>query len=162
LSPRRPSILVLALGNDVMGDDGIGLAAARELRERYGATADVVESGEAGLALLEILEGYERAVLLDSIKTGEHAPGTVLSIPRDAFREVTAPSPHYAGLPEVLDLARRLGVALPREIEVLAVEVNDPYTIREGLTPEVASALPRLVQSASAILDRWLERRLGS
>jgi hydrogenase maturation protease len=156
-APRRP-ILVLALGNDVMGDDGVGLAAARELRGRYPDSVDVVESGEAGLALLELLEGYDRALLVDSIQTGRHEPGTVLSLPRDALRAVAAPSPHYAGLPEVFDLARRLNVSLPREIEVLAVEVKDPYTVREGLTAEVASAVPRVVERASAILDGWIAR----
>jgi hydrogenase maturation protease len=152
---RRP-VLVLALGNDVLGDDGAGPAAAQSLRERYGELVDIVESGEAGLALLEILEGYERALLLDAILTGTAEPGTVLSFRPEAFRRVVAPSPHYAGLPEVFDLARRLEVSLPREIEVLAIEVKDPYTVREGLTPEVAAALPSLVGRASAILDRWI------
>jgi hydrogenase maturation protease len=157
VSERRHPLLVLALGNDVMGDDGAGPAAARALRERYGDRVDVVESGEAGLALLEILEGYERALLLDTILTGTVAAGTILCFRPDSFRKVVAPSPHYAGLPEVFELARRLDVPLPREIEVLAMEAKDPYTVREGLTPEVAAALPSLVERASAILDRWLD-----
>jgi hydrogenase maturation protease len=158
VNPPRKPILVLALGNDVMGDDGIGLAAARELKRLFPDSVDVVESGEAGLALLELLEGYDRALLVDAIQTGRHEAGTVISVPRDALRSVVAPSPHYAGLPEVFHLARRLDVPLPREIEVLAVEVKDPYTVREGLTPEVASALPHLVARASSILEGWIGR----
>ncbi len=158
MSDGRGPILVLALGNDVMGDDAVGLSAARQIRALFGETVDVVESGEAGLALLEHLEGYRRALLLDAIQTGQHEAGTVLSLSRDALRGVVAPSPHYAGLPEVFDLARRLRLAMPDEIEVLAVEVKDPYTVREGLTTEVARALPHLVSRAASILERWIAR----
>lgn len=105
MSERSGRILVLALGNDLLGDDGVGLEAARQIAGQVDGSVDVVETGEAGLALLELMEGYERALLIDSVVTGRYPPGTVIEFSPEDFRKVVAPSPHYAGLPEVMEMA---------------------------------------------------------
>jgi len=79
MSERSACILVLALGNDLLGDDGVGLEAARQIAGQVDGSVEVVETGEAGLALLELMEGYERALLIDSVVTGRYPPGTVKS-----------------------------------------------------------------------------------
>lgn len=138
-------VLLLALGNDILGDDGIGLCAARALKDELEGLVDVVETGEAGLALMELMEGYDRAVIVDAIMTGQHPAGTVLELDPAALRKVVAPSPHYAGLPEVITLAERLGVVFPSELRILAMEVANPYEVCERFSPEVESGLPELV-----------------
>lgn len=160
---RPPSILVLGLGNDILGDDAIGILAARELRPGLPEAVEVAESAEAGLALLERFEGRERVLLLDSIMTRQCEAGTILELGPEDFGKVAAPSPHYAGLPEVLALAGRLEIPFPSEIRILAMEVEDPFEIREGLTPKVAAALPGLVARAREVLAGWGgERSVGS
>ena len=154
-SASRPDTLVLALGNDILGDDGVAFAAAERIEALLGAEVAVVRSSEAGLALIELLEGYRRALLLDAVVTGGAPVGTIHEFGPEDFRKITAPSPHYAGLPEVLALAERLEIPLPRELRILALEVEDPYTIREGLTPEVDAAVPALVMRACGILKGW-------
>lgn len=149
---RRRPILVLALGNDLLGDDGVALLAARALQEEFADGADVVETSEAGLALLESLEGYERALILDSITTGHHAPGTVLELAPEDFRALAAPSPHYAGLPDVLELGRRLGVSMPAQLRILVMEIAAPGALGGALTAPIAGALPSFISRARAIL----------
>ncbi|MGC8782913.1 MAG: hydrogenase maturation protease [Armatimonadota bacterium] len=153
MNKRKARTLVLALGNDLLGDDGVGLEAARQIAGQVDGSVDVVESREAGLALLELLEGYERALLIDSIVTGRYPPGTVLEFSSNDFRRVIAPSPHYAGLPEVLEMARRLNLVFPQDIRILAMEVQNPYEFRIGFSEPVQEALPRLVQRALQILN---------
>ncbi len=153
VSSRR--ILLLALGNDILGDDGAGLAAARILKKEFQGDVEIVESSEAGLALLELLEGYERALLLDAVMTGGCPPGTVLEFLPEDFQKILAPSPHYAGLPEALQMAQRLDMALPKEIRILALEVENPFEFREGLSPSVEEALPRFVERARQVLEDW-------
>ncbi len=155
MSERAGRTLVLALGNDLLGDDGVGLEAARQVAGQVDATVDVVETGEAGLALLEMLEGYARALLIDSVVTGRYPPGTILEFSPDDFRRVVAPSPHYAGLPEVLEMARRLELDFPYEIRILAMEVLNPYEFLLGFSEPVHENLPRFVQRALQILGEW-------
>ena len=147
--------LVLGLGNDLIADDGLGLLAARELAVTHGHLADVVETGLAGLALLDLFLEYDRALVIDAIQTGTHPPGTILAIRGDELSAVVAPSPHYAGLPELFALAQAMGLAFPRDVRILAMEVEDAATIGAGLTPAVAAALPTLVARAGAMLENW-------
>jgi len=143
--------LILGLGNDLLGDDGVGFVIARQAASQVPPTCDVVESGEAGLALLELLADYEQAVILDSIQTGAE-PGTIHKLRRDDFAKIVAPSAHYAGLPEVFDLGERIGVKLPSRLLVIAVEVEDPFSFSETLTPKVENAVPAAVENALEFL----------
>jgi hydrogenase maturation protease len=149
-------ILVLGLGNDILGDDAVGLVAARRLRSTLPAAVDVLEQAGASLDLLDILEPYDRVLILDSILTGQHPAGTILEFDRTDFQEVLGPSPHYAGLPEVLRLAEALGIPFPAEIRILACEVADPYQIRAGISNTVQEALVPFVARALDTVRPWL------
>jgi hydrogenase maturation protease len=155
VTEKRQPILVLGLGNDILGDDAVGLVAARRLRGQCSTDVDVIEAAEAGLGLLDFLEGRSHALLLDAILTGCHPAGTMLEYSQKDFRTVIGPSPHYAGLPEVLRLAECLAIPVPTEICVLAMEAEDPYCIREGLSAAVDQALPGYVERARQIVDGW-------
>ena len=148
--------MVLALGNDLLGDDGVGFHAARALRVVCAERADFVETGEAGLALLDYLEGYERALILDAVVTQRCPPGTVHRWSAADFRNAVGPSPHCAGLPHILELAERVGLPFPRELCVLAMEVHDPRDFRESLTVQAQQALPAFVAAALQVLcEEW-------
>lgn len=209
----KSKVVLLAMGNDILGDDGVALAAARQLRKELeaefrtpstrrgegvnqessrrggegieetgpgsltfpsgsltlpgddslsrdagegGSTGGVaiIESAEAGLAIMELLEGAERALIMDCIATGKNAPGTLMEFTAADFRKVLAPSPHYAGLPEVIEMAKRMGIDFPlsRHLRVLAMEVQTPLVVREGMSPAVLSALPAFIGRAKDIL----------
>ena len=67
--------LVLGLGNAILGDDAVGLRVARAIADRWGDTEGltIAEEERGGFALLEQLAGFERALLVDAIKTGAPA-----------------------------------------------------------------------------------------
>jgi hydrogenase maturation protease len=147
--------LVLGLGNDLAADDAIGVLAVRALRGELDGQAEVAESSASGLALIEVLAGYDRAVIVDSIRTGHHAPGTIVEMALAEVGRVVAPSLHHAGLAELAAVAGRLGLRFPAETRVLAVEVVDPYTLGAGLSPPVEAALPALLDRVRTLLARW-------
>lgn len=156
MNDARPRILVLGLGNDILGDDAVGLLAARRLRVLLPETVDVVESPGAGLDLLDLLEGYDRAVLIDAIMTGKHPPGTILEFSAEDFKKDDAPSPHYAGLPTVIQLSESLGIRFPNIFQIVAVEVENPYEVLEGLSEPVEAALPAVIERAEGFVDAWM------
>ena len=136
--------LILGLGNDILADDAVGVLAARALKDELGDAAVVSETAEHGMALLDHLIGYERVILLDAIQTGEHPPGTVIELDPSELSAVYAPSPHYAGLPELLAVARQLELDFPQRFRIFAVEIVDPRTIGGEMTPAVRDAVPEL------------------
>ena len=151
----KKRILILGLGNDLLGDDGVGLVAARGLRENISEDVEVVESREAGLALLDFMEGRDRVLLLDAVSTGRHPPGTILEYAPEDFCRTPAPSPHFAGIPELFRLAEELELSFPREVRILAMEVEIRWTFREGLTDAAQKSLPGLMEKAGRILEGW-------
>jgi hydrogenase maturation protease len=147
--------LVLGLGNDLAGDDAVGVLVARALYVELDGVADVVESSAAGLALIEIFAGYDRAIVVDSIVTGRNPPGTVTEMGLLDVGRVVASSLHNAGLPELAAVAARLGLGFPSQTVVFAVEVVDPYTFGIGLSPPVAGAVDELVERVRAQVRTW-------
>ena len=106
-------VLVLGIGNPLMGDDGAGVELAHRLQERdYGPLVHVEEGGTQGMTLLPLLEDADTLILLDAVRTGA-LPGTVVTrsreeLPRHFSRVM---SPHQIGMKEVLVCARRGGPA---------------------------------------------------
>lgn len=158
MKDSRAKTLILGLGNDLLGDDGFGILAARELTRRLDGAADVAETGLHGVALLDLLIGYGRAVIIDAISTGSYPAGTILELGPEDFRAVSGPSPHYTGLPELISLAEQLHLEFPQEIKVFAVETCDTQTVGAPMSEPVAQALGEVVERVTACLDRWAEK----
>ena len=146
--------LVLGLGNEYAGDDAAGILAVRALRDELDG-ADVVESAASGLALLEVFAGYDRAVVVDSIRTGLHPPGTIVETGLADVGPVVAPSLHHAGVPELAAVAQRLGLGFPARTRVFAVEVAEPPAFGAPLSEPVAAALGALVERVRAQIEEW-------
>ncbi len=134
-------ILVLCLGNALRRDDAVALRVADLLDAAPPPDALIRRTAVSGLYLLDEMEGVDRAVVVDAVRTGRHAPGTVLSFPLEDLRAPEGPSPHSIGLPSALARAKAAGAPVPSRIHVVAVEVLDMETIGEGLTPSVEAAV---------------------
>jgi hydrogenase maturation protease len=147
--------LILGLGNEYAGDDAVGVLAARALLEDLGRDADVVESAASGLALLEVFAGYDRAVVVDSIRTGRSPAGTIVETGLAELGPVIAPSLHQAGIPELAAVARRLGLGFPDRTRVLAVEIAGPPVFGAPLSEPVAAAIAPLGRRVLEQVQRW-------
>jgi len=152
--------LVLGLGNEYAGDDAVGVLAVRALRAELAGNADVVESAAAGLALLEVFAGYDRAVVIDSIRTGRPA-GTIVEAGLAELGLAIAPSLHQAGMPELAAVARRLGMGFPDRTRVLAVEVAGPLMFGAPLSEPVAAAIAPLGRRVLDQVRRWVSEDSG-
>jgi hydrogenase maturation protease len=110
-----PSLRILALGNDILGDDAFAFLVAQRVRERIPGV-EVTCSSASGFHLLDDLLGVERLLVVDTVMTGTAPPGTVYVV-REGDLEVTpGNSPHYTGIFETLSLARALHLNAPREV----------------------------------------------
>ncbi len=146
--PKIKSILVLGLGNPLQGDDGIGGAVVAELERRpLPGDVEVLDSGTPGIGLVNLLDGRTRVIIVDAADMGR-APGEVVRLTPDQVRpdpSMRSFSLHAAGLADALMLAQTLGLRLP-EITIYGVQ---PAFIgwRQGLSPEVEAAVPRVVEA---------------
>jgi len=143
--------VVVGLGNTLLADDGVGIYVVRELAARgLPPHVEVAEASVGGLRLLNVITGYERAILVDAIQTPAGRPGDLYLLgPGDLQASRHAGSTHDMSLPAALALGRRLGMALPDDenLTIIAIEVEDVLDFAEECTPAVAAAIPRAVDA---------------
>jgi hydrogenase maturation protease len=148
--------VVLGLGNMLMADDGMGLAALARLREEWCVPrhVELVDGGTWGMNLLHVVEGADRVLIFDAITNGQE-PGSLIrlegdEIPRFLSQKV---SPHQVDLRDVLALAELRGL-LPTRIVALGIEPARVEMSTE-LTPVVEARLDDLVRMGVATLEQW-------
>ena len=150
------SIRVLGLGNDLLADDWLGLMAASALGQRFTGQIEAVCSSTSGFDLLDDLVGASRLLVFDTLATGAAPPGTVFEVGEDDVPAPQGGSPHYVGLFEALRLGRALGLVVPSEVVILAVEPRDVLTVGGPMSDDVLAALEPLLDRAGAIVTRWM------
>ena len=141
LPDARSRALVVALGNELRGDDAVGLEIGRRLD---GVRVIVTESEPT--RLIEEWEGADPLVLVDAARSGGR-PGTIHRIDLAAERlpaELFKGSTHHFSLADTVELARALG-RLPERAYVVAVE-GASFDTGAALSPEVEAAIPRAVE----------------
>jgi len=149
-------VLVLGLGNELLGDDGFGPVLIREIAWKYCESASEVEcldGGTQGLALLGRICRRKALIILDALMAGQ-APGTVSVfagegiLQRSSHCSTTA---HEGNAGELLAAARLLQ-ELPEQIFLVGME---PETVRThlGLTKAVEDALPTALERACQLIE---------
>jgi hydrogenase maturation protease len=156
MSESRSGDVVIGLGNPLMGDDGVGIAALERLRAEWElpGTVELVDGGTWGMTLLPVIESAARVLFLDAIRTGRPAGSAVTlsgdEIPRQVALKV---SQHQIDLREVLAVAELRGT-LPPDMTAVGLE---PATFELGdpMTPAVADGIGRVVEMAVDQLRAW-------
>ncbi|MFQ6069426.1 MAG: hydrogenase maturation protease [Candidatus Aminicenantales bacterium] len=150
--------LVLGLGNELYGDDGIGIHVIRKLREGlkqqkpccWTENIELEECSLSGLSLLDVIVGYERLIIIDTIKRENPETGKIHFLEENDLRHVPGPSPHYVSIPQAIKIGRECGLKVPSEIRIVAVEAKNIYNLGEGLSEEMENALPEI---AARVID---------
>jgi hydrogenase maturation protease len=166
--------LVLGMGNPILCDDAVGIRLAGDLRVHLEAApgadtpvgpepfldVDFIEDcSVGGLHLLDLVIGYDRLVVFDSIRTPGALPGRWHQMTGATFREtMNLGCVHDANFTTTLELGRQMGARLPapENVHIFAVEIIDNTTFSETMTPELEAAYtafcPEIVRQAFALL----------
>jgi hydrogenase maturation protease len=148
--------MVLGLGNPLMADDGVGIAALNRLRSTWEIPPSVrlEDGGTWGMTLLPLIETADRLLLLDAIRL-HRLPGTLHQLGWEDLPRYLALklSPHQIDLKEVLALCELRG-SVPGEVVALGIEPGR-IELDVELSPEVERGIPQLAHSAIAVLEGW-------
>ena len=152
----RSEVLVIGLGNPIMGDDGLGIAALERLRESWALPPSVrlVDGGTWGMNLLPLVEDANELLFLDAIDGGRPA-GELTVLEREEVPRVLGLklSPHQIDLREVLALAE-LRRGLPARLVAMGLQPARVEML-DRLSPEVECRLDELVSAVVARLAQW-------
>jgi hydrogenase maturation protease len=154
--------IVIGLGNPILCDDGAGPQVAAELKDLSGRDGISVEvANAAGLVLLDLLVGYDKAIIIDSIKTAGGKAGQIYQLDLNALNKThhTATA-HDFDLVSALQLGKKLDMVLPHQIDIFAIEAKDLSSFAEECTPEVKKAIPVCAGMVRRELDLKKKRSL--
>jgi hydrogenase maturation protease len=153
--PGCGEVLVIGLGNPIMADDGLGLAALERLRQRWSLPESVrlVDGGTWGMNLLPLIEKAERIVFLDAINVGRPV-GSLARLEREELPRLFAHklSAHQIDLREVLAVAELRGT-LPSDLVAIGLQPGR-LEMSSGLSPELECRLDELLTAVLEQLER--------
>lgn len=153
--------LVLGLGNPILTDDGVGVLVAEELHARLPEDSDIeiAEVSVGGLTLMEAMLGYDRVILVDAYQNLDGVPGQVHKMTLDDLQSISptqhSASPHDVNLVTAMETGEKMGLPLPKQITIFAVEVENVVEFSDKPTPSVAAAIPRVIEAIMAELTAY-------
>ncbi|MBI5756524.1 MAG: hydrogenase maturation protease [Nitrospirae bacterium] len=125
-------LLILGLGNPLMGDDGVGIQVVNELQNtNLSEKVDIMDGGTAGIDLIDMISGYERVIVVDAVRKGFSDENKEFSL-------------HDVELTSVLRLMQTLGMDIP-EITIIGIPAAN-ITPRIGLSEECRKWIPEAVK----------------
>ena len=157
----RPPILVLGLGNLLLGDDGLGLELLAEMSKNavlWGDQVAFVDGGTQGLMLLEEVGGRPAVLILDAVDRGA-APGTVHALRNSGVTECRvsrSTTAHEGNAGELLAAAALVGES-PQEVAVVGVQPAQVAT-GIGLSETVQKSVRPALLQAQSILSEMIAR----
>ena len=146
-------IAVIGIGQSLRGDDAVGLEAVRQWQEKYPETSSLPElqvdlQETPGLALLDLLDGSEAAVLIDAVKSSA-VPGTLhrLGLEQLSSFATDSKSAHGWGVAETLQLDRLLNPSRQNiPVRLIGVEAEQ-LQMGRGLSDRVEKVLPQVCEA---------------
>ncbi|MFH0800182.1 MAG: hydrogenase maturation protease [Pseudomonadota bacterium] len=154
--------IILGLGNTILTDDGAGIYVVRDIESllRSKSRISIKEASVGGFNFVDLLSGYDRAVIIDAIHTKGGTPGDFYELDPAALKpSARLSSLHQIDFATACELAKRMGVPFPNEIAIFVMEVKDEFSFGESPTPKVAEAIPKMAESIVKTLDErgWLK-----
>jgi len=125
-------ILVLGIGNVLMGDDGLGVHVVRELQKvSLPENVDIVDGGTKGIELVPYCENKKRLIIVDAIDLGRE-PGELIVLKGEHVRRYlgeTRCSMHEVGVSDLLSVLALLDIQ-PGEVLLIGLQ---PEKIEVGM-----------------------------
>jgi hydrogenase maturation protease len=166
---KRTAVLVLGLGNVLLGDDGLGAAAVVRLERDYRIPPDVClqDGGTLGLGLLGLLSEASHVILVDAVRT-ESPSGSLVRLVGDDVPDAVRDrlSPHQVGVADLLAAARLID-RYPRTVTLLGLvpQAIELAIVRsapvEAALDALVYAIVREVQSLGYTMVRQSEGPSG-
>lgn len=145
-TPSPPPVLVLGVGNILLGDEGAGIRVVEEVsKHQLPEGVEVVDGGTLQMALTDIIRHRQKVIVVDAVSGGDK-PGSLYRFNVDDLQEATSQigSVHDIGVIEAVFFLN-LTEEMPPEFIFYGIE---PQSLEPSLelTSVVANALPRLTQ----------------
>ena len=156
--------LILGLGSEILTDDGIGLRIVNDIKnhQTFQVHTDKFEQNLKGrkesridfktcltgsLDLLEIIKDYDILIILDATKTQNGIPGNVYRYSLKNYKDtIHLQNIHDISFQDTLKLGNRIGLKIPKKVEIFAIEIFDNLTFSSSLSAVLTNKYLRVLK----------------
>jgi hydrogenase maturation protease len=146
---RNNDILILGLGSEILMDDGLPLRIIADLKKDPpipGLHYRTANNG--GLDLLDHFSGFRDVIIIDTVMTKQGVPGQVWffnATDNDCMDTLHLSCCHDTTFSVTLALGRKLGLSLPDQIWILAIEIIEGLEFSIQSSEQVESVYPGIL-----------------
>jgi len=134
-------ILILGIGNLLMGDEGIGIHIVRYLEKNYNwENVDILDGGTGGFHLMGYFQSYPMVILIDATIDGQTAGSIKLLKPKYSSDYPPTLTAHDIGLKDLLDSLYLLNSQPEIWLYTVSIQKLDKVTME--LSPEIEASIP--------------------
>jgi hydrogenase maturation protease len=138
--------LILGIGNLILSDDGVGIQVARLIHQRR-PDLEVIETSEAGLALLDIIVDNDRLIIIDSIQVEHGQPGELFEVEfKSPQTQLSSSLSHGVDLSAAFEVGKGLGYQMPGSVRIYGINIVDNTTFSESCTGLIEKQIPEIAQ----------------
>jgi hydrogenase maturation protease len=148
-SPPACRVLVLGVGNLLMGDEGVGVHVLRELEKQAPQGVRLLDGGTGGINLLREFDGVCDIVLIDATRDGNPAGTLTFLQPRDAGELPRGLGAHDFGLKDLFAVSALLDQMPSVHLFTISVEEIRPMCME--LSPAVAAAVQQAADAVQSL-----------
>lgn len=146
---KSESILVLGIGNYLMGDEGVGVQLIQKMNTlELPPYVDILDGGTGGFLLLSCIEAYGHIIFVDATMDGQKSGKISLIKPKFASDFPSALSVHDVGLKDMIEAVYLMDTRPAIQLLTISIEKMKPMTL--NLSEEVSAAIP---EAARLILE---------
>ena len=150
---KKNRILVLGIGNYLMGDEGVGVHVIHALSKvKLPDFVDVMDGGTGSFDLMPIIAQYRLVLFIDATMDMRE-PGTIDVIyPEFAADFPTVLSAHDVGLKDMIDALEFKG-ELPKII-LVTITIKDMTPMSIELSDDVQKSIPNVIETVKGVLSK--------
>lgn len=148
---NRNKILILGIGNYLMGDEGIGVHVIKSISGKlFPENVSVLDGGTGGFHLLSYFQEYPKIIMIDATMDGSPAGTLKVITPKFASDFPSALSAHDIGLKDMIESMHLLG-NMPK-IYLITVSIAEIKSMTMELSNEVKSSIPEVIKKIDELI----------
>jgi len=141
----------LGIGNTIRGDDGIGIYIAEEIKKKLvnkKNNVNVISTETAGLNLLDLIVGYSKLIIVDSIQVSSNNElGHMFEF---EVNQLNSPNGHFNShdidFSKLFKIGKKLGIKLPRKIKIYGIGISSVKGFNQKCNFQLQKMIPDIAQ----------------
>lgn len=150
-------LIILGLGNKILGDDGAGILVAEKLKKRLQNIPQIKvhTTSLGGLRIIDLIKDYNSAIIIDTIKSGLKPAGHIYMFSHKNFiNSLKMVSYHNINFCTAIEFAKLMNIQMPQAILIYAIEAKETDVFTYNISCEVKTAIDICTEKIISFIEK--------